>query len=83
MRYGFSTLENITNAEEGSYQLTSLPGMRAGLKYNFSSSWGMRLTLGVEQLSVSRIETSDSDGSLPDQADYLEGKVGIGISRFL
>lgn len=81
-RFGYSRLTNDTTGEEGNYQVASLPGIRAGLKYNFKSSFGIRLTTGLENIKVSRITKSADEGALPNSASYLEGKFGIGLSKF-
>ena len=81
-RFGYSRLVNDTTGEEGNYQVSTLPGIRAGLKYNFKNSYGVRLTTGLENIKVSRITRSADEGELPNNASYLEGKIGIGLSKF-
>lgn len=81
-RFGYSRIVSDTTGEEGNYQLSSLPGIRAGIKYNFKSNIGLRLYTGVESIKISRITRSADDGALPNSASYLEGKVGLGISKF-
>ena len=73
---------NNTNNEEGSYQVFGVPGIRAGLKYNFSNKFGVRMTLGFEELRAERIERSDDSGTLPDRARYYDGRIGFGLSKF-
>lgn len=81
-RYGFAFLSNNTNNEEGTYQVFGVPGIRAGLKYNFSNKFGVRMTLGFEELRAERIERSDDSGTLPDRARYYDGRIGFGLSKF-
>lgn len=81
-RFGYSRLVNETTGEEGNYQVSTFPGLRAGIKYNFKNSYGVRLTTGLENINVSRIKRSLDEGALPNNASYLEGKVGFGLSKF-
>lgn len=82
VRYGFSFLENVTNNERGNYQVFTMPGFRGGLKYNFSSKFGFRLTAGIEEIRAERIVRSNDLGTLPDRARYYDGKLAFGISKF-
>lgn len=81
-RTGLSRLKLADTNEEGNYQLQSIPGMRAGIKYNFSNSYGVRLQAGYENITVSRIIRTYDGGELPDRANYIEGKISVGLSKF-
>ena len=81
-RYGISSLTNVSTSEVGNYQIFTFPGIRGGLKYNFSNKLGFRISLGLENIIVERIVRSNEDGVLPDRANYTEGKIAASISRF-
>jgi hypothetical protein len=81
-RTGLARLKISDTLEEGNYQISSLPGARLGVKYNFTNSFGIRLNAGLENIQASRIVRSYDGGLLPDRADFLEGKFSIGLSKF-
>jgi hypothetical protein len=81
-RYGFAKLSNDTAGEVGNYQLSSFPGVRGGVKYNFDNSFGVRITMAFENITVERIVRSADQGNLPDRANYYDGKIGFGLSKF-
>jgi len=81
-RTGFSTLYSSPLGERGNYQVFGLPGIKGGIKYNFKNSYGIRLTAAFEKIRVERLVRNESGGTLPNRAHYLEGKIGIGISKF-
>lgn len=81
-RFGYSRLVHDNLGEEGNYQVSTFPGLRAGIKYNFKNSYGVRLTTGLESIKISRITRSADEGALPNSASYLEGKIGFGLSKF-
>ncbi len=82
IRTGLSILEVSESAETGSYSVLSFPGLRAGLKYNFSNSYGIRVFGSFENIETSRIQRNDDEGVLPDVASLTEGKISIGLSKF-
>lgn len=82
IRTGLSRLRLNDTQEEGNYQVTTLPGFRGGVKYNFSNSWGVRLQAGYENINVSRIVRTFDGGLLPDRANFIEGKFSVGLSKF-
>jgi hypothetical protein len=81
-RTGVSALMIKSNNEVGNYQLMSIPGFRMGVKYNFSNSYGLRMTFAYENIRLDRIAKDDSSGALPDRENYLDGKLTIGLSKF-
>ncbi|MAZ49673.1 MAG: hypothetical protein CME65_14020 [Halobacteriovoraceae bacterium] len=81
-RYGFASLSNETNNETGNYQIFGFPGIRGGVKYNFTSKYGIRLTASIEELRSERIVRDNDIGTLPDRARYYDGRIGIGLSKF-
>lgn len=79
-RYGLARLSNIGTGEEGNYQVSSVPGFRAGLKYNFKNSFGFRMFMNYERIKSNRIENSGL-GNMPDRAFYTEGKLAFSLSK--
>jgi hypothetical protein len=81
-RTGLSRIKLSDTNEEGNYQVSTLPGFRGGVKYNFGNSWGLRLQGGYENINVARIVRTYDGGLLPDRANYIEGKLSLGLSKF-
>tara|TARA_Y100000768_G_C23991469_1_gene694000 strand:+ start:13892 stop:15364 length:1473 start_codon:yes stop_codon:yes gene_type:complete len=81
-RYGLSRLKINPSDEEGNYQIYSFPGIRGGLKYNFSNSYGLRITAAYEEIRAERVVRNFDDGFLPDRARYIDAKLAIGLSKF-
>ncbi len=82
LRTGISLLSMVEDGENGNYQVSTFPGFRAGIKYNFSNAYGVRIGIGVENITASRIAREFDDGRLPDEVSYSEGKINFGISKF-
>ncbi len=81
-RYGIARLSNNTTDEEGNYQVYTIPGFRAGVKYNLRNGFGFKMALGYENIQSDRIIRSADDGTLPDTANYVDGKWSVGLTRF-
>lgn len=81
-RYGRARLNTPLTDEVGNYQLYSLPGLRLGLKYNLENGYGFKATYGLENIKVDRIVRSADSGTLPDRAEYYEGKLSLGLSKY-
>lgn len=81
-RTGIVTLSSDSLGEQGNYQMTGFPGIRGGIKYNFENSYGVRLTGSFERLNLERLVRNADTGLLPDRTSYLDGKIGIGLSKF-
>lgn len=82
IRSGFAFLAVSEDNETGNYQVLTFPGFRAGIKYNFSNSYGVRLNATLENITSSRIVREFDNGILPDTANYTDGKISFGLSRF-
>ncbi len=82
VRLGYARLLNNTYSEQGTYQVSSFPGLRVGLKYNFNNGFGVRLIGNYETIHVDRIYKAFKNGILPDRSSYQEAKVSIGLSKF-
>ncbi len=81
-RYGYSRLRNASTDEQGNYYIKTLPGVRAGLKWNVESGYGAFISFGYENINAERVVVSDSEGVLPDRDSYVDGRLNIGISKF-
>ncbi|MBT4792049.1 MAG: hypothetical protein HON90_10795, partial [Halobacteriovoraceae bacterium] len=81
-RYGIASLSNVSTGEVGNYQIFTFPGLRAGLKYNFNNSFGLRVTGGFENIISERVVRDDDLGTLPNRTNYLEAKIGVSLSKF-
>ncbi len=81
-RYGLARLTNNSTDEEGNYNIQSMPGLRLGIKWNMESGYGFRLQGELENIQVSKIEKSDSEGVLPDETNYINGRLSLGLTKF-
>jgi hypothetical protein len=66
--------------EEANYTLLTLPGVRAGMRYNFKNNVGLRLSASMETLQLERYEQSKFGSILPDEASVAEGKMNFAIA---
>lgn len=82
VRAGFATLYSTYLGEQGNYQVIGFPGFRGGIKYNFKNSYGIRFTGTFERIRFERLVRSDDAGVLPNRVYHLDGKLGIGITKF-
>lgn len=82
LRTGFAALRVNKDNETGNYQVLTLPGFRGGIKYNFRNSYGVRLNGSLENITSSRIVREYDTGVLPNTANYIDGKISFGLSKF-
>lgn len=80
-RTGVASLLDKASGDVASYQLSSFPGLKLGLKYNFASLLGVRMSASYENIQLDRVEKSNASSILPDRENYLEGKLAIGLSK--
>lgn len=81
-RLGISSLENLTTDETGTYQTIAIPALKAGMKYNFSTGYGFRVSGSYSSIRVERLAKSVDEGTLPDRTRYDEGKMSFSFSKF-
>lgn len=79
--FGRTNLDIPANGEQGIYSVSSVPGIRAGVKYNFRSNWGLRVLASYENLVMTRIERNFV-GDLPESLNATDMKVSFGVSYF-
>ena len=79
--FGRTNLDIPANGEQGIYSVSSVPGVRAGVKYNFRSNWGLRVLASYENLVMTRIERNFV-GDLPESLNATDMKVSFGVSYF-
>ena len=80
MRSGWAHAEAPSVNEKSNYTLLTLPGVRAGMKYNFKNNFGLRLSASMETLQLDRYEQSKFGANLPDQASVAEGKMNFAMA---
>lgn len=80
IRSGTATVEAPSVGEKANYTVLALPGVRAGMKYNFKNRIGVRIAFNLETLQLDRYETSKLGSILPDQTDLVEGKLNFAIA---
>jgi len=78
-RTGFSSLFSSELQEYARYQSLVFPGFRAGIKYNFSNSFGARVYGQIESVELGKTTGSTNFAS---STSYTDGKLGISLSRF-
>ena len=82
LRYGIGIASNYGTGENGNYQLYTFPGVRVGIKYNFRSGIGIKLTGSYEDIQAERTIKDFDDGTLPNRSFYQEAKFSLGISKY-
>lgn len=80
IRSGWANVKAPSAGEESNYTLLTLPGVRAGMRYNFKNNVGLRLSASLETLQLDRYEQSTFGSILPDQATVAEGKMNFAIA---
>lgn len=78
-RIGRTNLTLPATGDEGKYSLNALPGILVGVKFQFSSGLYFRLKSHIEKQTVEVIKTDYLGSSLPDRADLVDAKLGLGI----
>jgi len=82
VRNGRASLE-LATGERGSYGVFAIPMLVGGVKHNFRSGWGLRLALSVEKLQLEQTATNSVGGELPGRTDLQDGRLSLGLTRFL
>ena len=80
IRSGTASVEAPSVDEKSNYTLLTLPGFRAGMKYNFLNKIGLRIAINLETMQLDRYEQSKFDSILPDQATLVEGKMNFALA---
>jgi hypothetical protein len=80
IRSGTASATAPTVNEKANYTVLSLPGFRAGLRYNLKNNIGIRVSLSMETLNLDRYQQSKTGSVLPDQANIAEGKMNIALA---
>lgn len=80
LRSGTASAEAVSVSEKANYTVLAMPGVRAGMRYNFKNNVGLRLALTLETLKLDRYEQSSFNSVLPDQADLVEAKMNFALA---
>ncbi|WP_408096203.1 hypothetical protein ACJVC5_14280 [Peredibacter sp. HCB2-198] len=80
LRSGWASVEAPTVEEKANYTVLSLPGFRAGMKYNFKNNLALRVAASMERLELDRYEQSKLGSVLPDQTSVAEGKLNFALA---
>lgn len=80
MRTGTADIKSSTVNQKGKYTVYSLPGVRAGMKFNFKNNIGLRIAFGVETLKLERYEASVLNSVLPERKNLTEGKMNFSLA---
>lgn len=80
IRSGMANVQAPTVAEKANYTVISIPGLRVGMKYLLRNNWGLRFLLSMETLKLERYEASKLNSTLPENANLVETKFGLGVT---
>lgn len=80
IRSGFADVVAPSFREKGRYTVLTAPGFRGGMKYNFRNNLGLRIVASMETLQLERYGNTKTVTNLPDQANVVEGKMGVGLA---
>ncbi len=78
-RFGRSKLTTLATQETGDYTLVALPGLHGGIKYQLANGVSLRVRGHIEKQQLEVIETKYLGANLPDRADLIDAKLGVGI----
>lgn len=78
-RFGRSNLTTLATKETGRYTVVAMPGIHAGIKYQLSNGISLRVRGHIEKQQLEVIETKFLGANLPDRADLIDAKLGVGI----
>lgn len=78
-RLGRSNLTALGSGQEGKYTLVAMPGIQAGVKYQLSNGVSLRVKGHIEKQQLEVIETKYLGANLPDRAELIDAKLGVGI----
>ncbi|MDA8792452.1 hypothetical protein N9N67_04355 [Bacteriovoracaceae bacterium] len=77
-RFGVATMETPSLGIGDTYALSSFPGIKANVKYNFTNQMGLRVYSSFETIQLDRI--TDNTDLLPNREEYFDGRIGIALS---
>ena len=80
LRSGWASAKSTTLGEKANYTVLSMPGVRAGMKYNFRNNVGLRITASMESLSLDRYEASKVNPTLPEDTNVADGKLSFALA---
>ena len=80
LRSGTATVEAPVVDQKANYTLLSVPGFKAGMRYNFKNKFGLRVALTMESLNLYRYEQSSLTTILPEKATLFETKMNFGLA---
>ncbi len=80
VRSGFGKASSPSANEKANYTVMSIPGFRFGLKYLLRNRIGIRLLMSMETLKIERYEASKTNSVLPERANLVETKMGVGLA---
>jgi hypothetical protein len=80
LRSGTAHVEAPSVNEKANYTVLTLPGFRAGMKYNFRSNVGLRIAFNMEKLQLDRYEQSKVGSILPNQTNVMEFKLNFAVA---
>jgi hypothetical protein len=80
VRSGHATVEAPQIDQKGNYTFMSLPGLKAGMRYNFKNKLGLRVAFTMESLNLNRYEQSSLTTVLPEKATLFEAKMNFGLA---
>jgi len=81
MRTGIMRLSTPSNGDQANYTILSLPTLHAGIKYTFKSGVGLRLSGQLENVSLEKIENNSPEVQLPSRAEFIDGRLNIGLTK--
>lgn len=80
IRSGWANATATSVDQKANYTVLSMPGVRAGFRYNFRNSVGLRIFASMESLSLDRYEQSELNTVLPDDTNIADGKFNFAVS---
>ncbi len=82
VRYGKVAIFSRAENENGIYTASVFPGLEGGLKYMFSSGWGVNLSVMLDFYSFDRLKRSEKFNFLLNRFDYTSTRLNMSIGHY-
>ena len=79
VRSGWASASAPTTGDTGKYTVSGVPGVRAGMRYNFQNNFGLRILASMEILTLDQYETNKVNTILPNEQKLAEGMMSFGV----
>lgn len=80
-RTGLASAIIDSEGEQSMYQVSSIPGLRFGVKYNLYNGIGFRLVGSYEDMTLDRVENTTGGNNLSNRLALTDSKISFSVSK--